>query len=74
MFSLTCGRQTQYKSKQYHEKQVMLREGYIQETESKRRKLRIGIWLMCTLYKNKYKIFKPVDTPVRRGLRYKGEK
>jgi hypothetical protein len=40
MFSFICGIQTQYKYKQYYEKQVMLRGGHIQERESKRRKLR----------------------------------
>jgi hypothetical protein len=28
MFSLICGRQTQYKQKQYYEKQVTLRGGH----------------------------------------------
>jgi hypothetical protein len=39
VFSI-CGIQAQFKYKQYYEKQVTLREGYIQERESKRRKLR----------------------------------
>jgi hypothetical protein len=40
MFSLICGRQTQYKCKQYYEKQVMLRGGHQREGEDKSRKLR----------------------------------
>jgi hypothetical protein len=40
MFSLICGRQTQYKYKQYYEKQVMLREGHYQEWKGKIKKLR----------------------------------
>jgi hypothetical protein len=40
MFSLTCGRQTQYKYKKYYEKQGILTGGYIQEREGKIRKLR----------------------------------
>jgi hypothetical protein len=31
MFSLICGRQTQYKYNQYYEKQVTLRGGHIRE-------------------------------------------
>jgi hypothetical protein len=37
MFSLMCGIDTQYKYKQYYEKQVTPREGHIQERDSKRR-------------------------------------
>jgi hypothetical protein len=40
MFSLTCGRQTQYKYKPYYVKQVTLRGDHIREKEDKRRKLR----------------------------------
>jgi hypothetical protein len=40
MFSLTCGIQTQQKYRQFYEKQVILRGGYILERECKRRKLR----------------------------------
>jgi hypothetical protein len=51
---------------QYHEKQVLLRGGHLWEEESKRRKLRRWIWLMYFLYKNEYRIFKPVETGVER--------
>jgi hypothetical protein len=44
------------------------------ERESKRRKLRRWIWLMSFLYKNEYKLFKPVDITIRRGPRQKEEK
>jgi hypothetical protein len=27
------------------------------------------IWLMHFLYKNEYRVFKPVEIPIRRGLR-----
>jgi hypothetical protein len=54
---------------QYHEKQVTLRGGHIREREGKRRKLRRLIWLMYSLYKNEYRIFKPVEITIRRGLR-----
>jgi hypothetical protein len=60
---------TQYKYKQYYEKQVTLRGGHIREREGKRRKLRRLIWLMYSLYKNEYRIFKPVEITIRRGLR-----
>jgi hypothetical protein len=33
IFSIICRIQTQYKYKQHYEKQVMLREGHIQERE-----------------------------------------
>jgi hypothetical protein len=52
-------------------KQVMLRVGHIQEREDKRRKLRR--WICLTyfpyLYKNEYRIFKPVEITIRRRLR-----
>jgi hypothetical protein len=44
------------------------------EREGKRRKLRMSIWLMYFLYKNEYRIFKPVEIIIGRALRYKGEK
>jgi hypothetical protein len=47
---------------------------YTREGEGKRRKLTRWIWLMYSLYKNEYRIFKPVEITIRRGLRYKGEK
>jgi hypothetical protein len=40
MFSLICRKQTQYKYKQYYEKQVTLRGGNYQGTEGESRKLR----------------------------------
>jgi hypothetical protein len=33
------------------------------------KKLRRGIWLMYFLYKNEYRIFKTVETTLRRGQR-----
>jgi hypothetical protein len=39
-FSLICGLETQYKYKQYYEKQATLKRVHIQEGEGKRRKLR----------------------------------
>jgi hypothetical protein len=56
-------------TQKYYEKQVTLREGCIQEGKGKRRKLRRRIWLMYSLYKNEYRIFKSVETTVRKGLR-----
>jgi hypothetical protein len=32
------------------------------------------IWLMYSLYKNEYRIFKPVKTIIRKGLRQNEEK
>jgi hypothetical protein len=40
----------------------------------KRSRLRRWIWLMYFLYKNEYRIFKLVETTIRRGLSWKGEK
>jgi hypothetical protein len=37
-------------------KQVTLRGHHIQEGEGKKRKLRRGIWLVYSLYKNEYRI------------------
>jgi hypothetical protein len=48
MSSLTCGIQTQYKYKQFYEKQAILRRWHIWEREGKRRELR-WIWLMYSL-------------------------
>jgi hypothetical protein len=42
--------------------------------EGKRRKLRIRIWLMYSLYKNEFRIFKPFEINIRNGLRQKEEK
>jgi hypothetical protein len=47
----------------------MLRGGNIQEREGKRRKLRILIWLMYSLYKNEYRIFKTAEIAIRRRLK-----
>jgi hypothetical protein len=44
-----------------------------QTREDKRRKLTRLIWLMYYLYKNEYRIFKPIEITTQRGLRYKGE-
>jgi hypothetical protein len=55
---------------QYHEKQVTLRGGHIREKEGKRR----GIWLMYFIFKNEYRIFKPVKITIKMGLREKEEK
>jgi hydroxymethylpyrimidine/phosphomethylpyrimidine kinase len=53
--------------KQYYEKQVILRGGHIQERDSKEfKKMNMGDVL---LYKNEYRIFKPVEIAIRRGLR-----
>jgi hypothetical protein len=41
--------------------------GHIQEGEGKRRKLR-WIWLLYSLYKNEYRIFKLAETTIRKGL------
>jgi hypothetical protein len=54
-------------NKQYYEKLFTLREvtyerGRIKEGSK-------GIWLIYFLYKDKYRIFKPVETIVRKGLR-----
>jgi hypothetical protein len=46
-----------------------VRGGQKREREGKRRKLRRWIWLMYFPYKNEYKIFKPVEITIRRGLR-----
>jgi hypothetical protein len=42
---------------------------YTKEREGKRKKLRRSIWLMYFLYKNEYKLFKPVEITIRKGLR-----
>jgi hypothetical protein len=55
--------------KDKNEKQVMLRGGNSLEGEGKRRKQRRGIWVMHFLYKNEYRMFKPVEITIRRGLR-----
>jgi hypothetical protein len=44
--------------------------GHIWGKEGKKR----WIWLMSFLYKNEYRILKPVEITRRRGLRLKGEK
>jgi hypothetical protein len=62
MFSLICGIQTY---KQYYIKQVTF-SGHIQEREATRRKFRRWISLMYSLYKNECRIFKPVETTIRR--------
>jgi hypothetical protein len=46
---------------EHYEKQVTLRGGHIWQKEGKRRKLRRWIWLMYSLYKTEYRIFKPVE-------------
>jgi hypothetical protein len=46
---------------------------HIQEGEGKRRKLRGWMRLMYSLYKTQYRIFKPVETTIRKGLREKEE-
>jgi hypothetical protein len=56
------------KVQQYYEKQVSLRGGNIRKEEVKRRKSR-WIWLMNSVYKNEYRIFKLVETSIRRWLR-----
>jgi hypothetical protein len=53
---------------QYYEKQVTLRGYHIWEREGKARKLRRWIWLMHSLYKSDYRIFKLVEITIRRGL------
>jgi hypothetical protein len=68
MFSLIYGIYIQYKYKQYYEKQVTIKAGHIWEAEGKRRKLSRWIWLMYFLYKNGYRICKPVEVTIRRGL------
>jgi hypothetical protein len=52
----------------------MLKGGHRGEREGKRRRLRRWIWLMCFLYKNEYRIFKPFEITIRRGLWKKGKK
>jgi hypothetical protein len=52
----------------------MLREGHVQLGEVKRGKLKRWIRLMYFLYKNEYRIYKPVEITIRRGPRLKGEK
>jgi hypothetical protein len=47
---------------QCYEKQVTLRGGHIRERKGKRRKLRC----IYTLYRNEYRIFKPVEITIRR--------
>jgi hypothetical protein len=56
---------------QCSKKQITLRKVHIWEQYDKRRKLRRWIWLMFSLYKNEYRIFKLVETTVRRGLEQK---
>jgi hypothetical protein len=48
-----------------------LQEDLQQKREGKRRKLRRRLLLMYLLYKNAYRIFKPVEIRIRRGLRQK---
>jgi hypothetical protein len=60
IFFLICGIWTQYKYKQYYEKQVTPKEGHIWKKECKEKKLRRWIWLMYFLYKNDYRTFKYV--------------
>jgi hypothetical protein len=55
----------------YYEKQVMLSGGHIEKKKVKRRKLRRCISLMYFLYKNEYRILKPAEITIRRGVRYK---
>jgi hypothetical protein len=69
IFSLKCWIQTRYKYSKTMKKQAMLRGDHIQEREGKRRKLRRWILLMYSLYKNEYRIFKLVETTIRKGLR-----
>jgi hypothetical protein len=57
------------KYKQYYEKQVTLRRGHIWEKEGKRQKLRKWISLMYFLYKNEYRIFKPVKNTTKKVVR-----
>jgi type IV secretory pathway component VirB8 len=53
----------------YYEKQVTLREVTYERGKAKKRKLRRWIWLMYFQYKNEYRIIKPVEISIRRGLR-----
>jgi hypothetical protein len=57
----------------YYKKQVTPRGGHLWKREGKRRKLGRLIWSMYFLYKNDYRIFKPVEIIIR-GLGWKGEK
>jgi type IV secretory pathway component VirB8 len=57
--------------KDYNENQVMLRGDHKQERGGKRRILRRWIWLIYFLYKNEYRLFKPVEITTRRELRRK---
>jgi hypothetical protein len=59
---------------QYYEKQVTLKGCHIAEGAGKGRKLRKEMWLMYSLYKNEYRIFKLFQTTIRRGLWEKEEK
>jgi hypothetical protein len=52
--------------KQYYEKQFTLRVGHIQEGVDKRRKQRRWKWLIYSLYKNEYRIFKLLETTIKR--------
>jgi hypothetical protein len=45
------------------------RRGHIWEGKGKRRKLRKWIWLMYFLYEAEYRIFKLVETTIRKGLK-----
>jgi hypothetical protein len=47
---------------------------HIQEGEGKRRQLRRLIWLVYSLYKNQYRILRPAETTIRKGLRQNEEK
>jgi hypothetical protein len=40
IFSFICGKEDQYKYKQYYENQVMLRRGHVGERDGKSRKIR----------------------------------
>jgi hypothetical protein len=51
----------------------MIRKGHILESEDKGRKLKRSIWLIYFLYKNEYRIFKPVKITMRKRLMWKGD-
>jgi hypothetical protein len=53
-------------TQQYCEKQVTLPGGHIQEGEGEKMKLRRLTWLMCSLYKNEYRIYQSVEITIRR--------
>jgi hypothetical protein len=52
----------------------MLRRGHIREGEGKRRKLRRRIWLMFSLHKNEYRIFKACLNHHKKGSKVEKRK